>query len=482
MVTPVTVAQGVHSLAQNASGIVQGLSNSVGGAQSALGRLATGSFWEQLRPASYRGVPFVVVSGGTRVGRRNAVHEYPLRDTVWVEDLGRNPRRLQVQGFLIGDDAIAQRERLIGACETPGDGELVHPTLGRLHVSVLDVEFGEHRDKGRVFEVQFSFIESGERIFPTARTNTRNLVALAAQKAGLAAAADFVASAVQALQAGASVAQAALQTAGTWTSAALSAANDAASLVNMVATLPGSFGRQAQALLSGFTQFQQTRPASSATVQTLAGQAAAARTQAQAAATSVTSAAGSLSPSTAAAYPATVQTLTQTIQRTAATPRDGLRALTTLAQPQALPTPPSGAVGQAMGTIQSAQGDLFRRSAVIALAQAASDYQPFSADDANTVRDSVATLLDAEATTAGDQGEDDSYLALRALRAAVVQDLNSRGAMLPQVVSIRTASPLPALALAQRLYRDPTRADELVAEANAPHPAFLPTSFRGLTA
>jgi prophage DNA circulation protein len=480
MVTPVTVAQGVQALAQNASGIVQGLSNAVGGAQSALGRLATGSFWEQLRPASYRGVPFAVVSGDTRVGRRNAVHEYPERDTVWVEDLGRNPRRLQVQGFLVGDDVIAQRERLIAACEAPGDGELVHPTLGRLRVSVMDVGFAEHREKGRVFEVQFSFIEAGERIFPTAQTNTRNLVGLAAQQAGLAAAADFVASAVQALQAGASVAQAALQTAGVWTSAALSAANDAASLVNMVATLPGSFGRQVQALESGFTKFQQARPASSATVQTLAGQAATARAQAAAAAAGVTSAASSLSPSTAAAYPATVQSLTQTIQQTAATPRDALRALTVLAQPQSLPAPPSGAVGQAMGQIQSVQGDLFRRSAVIALAQASSAYQPFSADDASAVRKAVATLLDTEATTAGDQGEDDSYLALRALRAAVVQDLNARGAVLPQVVWIRSASPLPALALAQRLYRDATRADELVAEANVPHPAFLPTAFRGL--
>ncbi len=480
MVTPVTVAQGVQALAQNASGIVQGLSNAVGGAQSALGRLATGSFWEQLRPASYRGVPFVVVSGDTRVGRRNAVHEYPLRDTVWVEDLGRNPRRLQVQGFLIGDDAIAQRERLIAACESPGDGELVHPTLGRLRVSVMDVGFAEHRDKGRVFEVQFSFIESGERVFPTAQTNTRNLVALAAQQAGLAAAADFVTTAVQALQAGASVAQAALQTAAMWTSAALSAANDAASLVNMVATLPGSFGRQAQALLSGFTRFQQTRPASSVTVQTLAGQAAAARTQSQAAAGSVTSAAGSLSPSSAAAYPVVVSSLTQTIQQTAATPRDALRALTFLAQPQVLPTAPIGPVGQAMGTIQSAQSDLFRRAAVIALAEAASTYQPFSAADAYAVRDAVARLLDTEATTAGDQGEDDSYLALRALRAAVIQDLNTRGAVLPQVIWIRSSVSLPALALAQRLYRDSTRADELVAEANAPHPAFLPTAFRGL--
>ncbi|MDA8092353.1 MAG: DNA circularization N-terminal domain-containing protein [Betaproteobacteria bacterium] len=480
MVTPVTIAQGAQALAQNASGIAQGLSNALSGAQSALGALANGSFWAQLRPASFRGVPFAVVSGGVRVGRRVAVHEYPKRDSVWPEDLGRHPRRLQVQGFVVGDDAIAQRERLVAACETQGAGELVHPTLGRLRVSALDVEFAEHRDKGRVFEVTFSFIEAGERVFPSAQTDTKSLVSLAAQNANLAAAADFVTKAVQALENGAAVAQAALSTATKWTSAALSAANDAASLVNMVAVLPGSFGRQAQALLSGFTSFQKSQPASSITVQTLEGQASSSRTQTATAAAAVTSSAGGLSPTTASAYPATVQALPQIVQQSAATPRDALRALIALAQPQALSTPPSGAIGAAMGDIQSAQGDLFRRAAVVALAQAASSYQPFSADDAATVRSSVTQLLDDEITTGGDEGDDDTYLALRALRAAVVQDLNTRGALMPSVVWVRTAASMPALALAQRLYRDPSRADELVAEADTAHPAFMPTAFRAL--
>ncbi len=480
MVTPVTVAQGVQLLAQNASGITNGLSNALSGAQSALGRLASGSFWEQLRPASFRGVPFAVVSGGVRIGRRLAVHEYPLRDTVWPEDLGRNPRRMQVQGFVVGDDAIAHRERLIAACETKGPGELVHPTLGRLKVSVLDVEFAEHRDKGRVFEVTFSFIEAGERVFPAAQTDTKGLVALAAQNANLAAAADFVAKAVQALENGAAVAQAALATASEWTGAAMSAANDAASLVNMVAILPGSFGRQAQALLSGFTSFQKSRPASSDTIQTLQGQASASRAQTASSAASVTAAAAALSPNTASAYAPIAQALPQVVQQNAPTPRDALRALTTLAQPQTLPIPPSGTVGQAMGDIQAAQGDLFRRAAVVALALAASSYQPFSADDAASVRSSVTALLDDEITTAGDEGDDGSYLALRSLRAAVVQDLNTRGAALAAVIWIRTASPMPSLALAQQLYRDSSRADEIVAEANPPHPAFMPTAFRGL--
>ncbi|WP_374707575.1 DNA circularization N-terminal domain-containing protein, partial [uncultured Deefgea sp.] len=36
---------------------------------------------EQLQPASFRGVPFYVYTSSGEVGRRNVVHEYPLRDT-----------------------------------------------------------------------------------------------------------------------------------------------------------------------------------------------------------------------------------------------------------------------------------------------------------------------------------------------------------------------------------------------------------------
>ncbi len=38
----------------------------------------------------------------------------------------------------------------------------------------------------------------------------------------------------------------------------------------------------------------------------------------------------------------------------------------------------------------------------------------------------------------------------------------------------------PALYLANRLYQDPTRAPQLVAEADPPHPAFMPPAFRAL--
>ena len=82
---------------------------------------------------------------------------------------------------------------------------------------------------------------------------------------------------------------------------------------------------------------------------------------------------------------------------------------------------------------------------------------------------------------AGDQGADDVYNALRSLRTAVAADLEARGAGLPSTMTVASAVPPPALVLAQRLYRDSSRSDELVRQANCIHPAFMPTSFKALS-
>jgi prophage DNA circulation protein len=133
-----------------------------------------------------------------------------------------------------------------------------------------------------------------------------------------------------------------------------------------------------------------------------------------------------------------------------------------------------------MGQMQGACSDLFRRTSIGAVAQAASTYQPTSSDDAARVRDLVVGLIDAEMLVAGDQGEDETYEALSTLRAAVVADLNKRGAGLASIRTFTFPSTLPSLALATRMYRDPTRADEIVAQADPVHPAFMPTSFKAL--
>ena len=116
---------------------VQGIGNLTQASVDILGRLATGSFASKLLPASFRGVSFGVISASSKFGRRNAVHEYPFRDTPWVEDLGRQARRFSVTGFIVGDDVIERRDAMIAACESSdtGSSTLVHPTLGKRSVA-----------------------------------------------------------------------------------------------------------------------------------------------------------------------------------------------------------------------------------------------------------------------------------------------------------------------------------------------------------
>ncbi|MBW9336194.1 hypothetical protein FEE59_22000 [Herbaspirillum sp. RU 5E] len=93
----------------------------------------------------------------------------------------------------------------------------------------------------------------------------------------------------------------------------------------------------------------------------------------------------------------------------------------------------------------------------------------------------VSSLISDEIQIAGDSGNDETYVALIGLRAAVIDDLNTRGARLSSMAEFSFSAPMNALALAQRLYRDPSRATELILQAAPVHPAFMPQEFRALS-
>jgi prophage DNA circulation protein len=77
--------------------------------------------------------------------------------------------------------------------------------------------------------------------------------------------------------------------------------------------------------------------------------------------------------------------------------------------------------------MQVALAALLRRYALAQLAVVLTTYQPSSQDDANATLGNAVSLFDAEITTAGDAGDDDSYESLRSLRQSVVADLVARG-------------------------------------------------------
>ncbi|MDR3438948.1 DNA circularization N-terminal domain-containing protein [Telmatospirillum sp.] len=446
------------------------------------------SWADNLHQASFRGVPFGVQTETTQGGRRQAIHEYPYRDTPWPEDMGKAARHNQVVGFLLENDAIygggdvlVQRDQMLAACEASGPGTLVHPTLGTLTVSLLEFAITQKWDAGRYFELSLSFVEAGGRIYPSVAVSTGQAVLTAATSCDTVSLAAFVARLVALALFPAELVARVVSTINTWTSIVSDLADDATRLYNTVGTLQGSYGRFfGGANRGGLTKSSSITVSSTATVTSLIAADVAARAVIATAVSSLTAAAAALSVNTGTAMATAVQTVVAALYSATADPADGIRLMSSLAAfTPAVPTTIS-VIGTAMATGQDATGDLCRRAAVVAAARAAQAYQLSSSDEAVTVRDTVVALIDAEIDIAGDQAEDDTYSALRTLRQTVVTDLNTRAATLPSMRTVTVGALLPAPVLAQRLYKDSTRADELVSEADPPHPAFMPVTFRAL--
>jgi prophage DNA circulation protein len=470
--------------ALNVSGSIGGIAQAAGNLASLFGAQA-GSWAAALKPASYGNVPFGVEGVRTAAGRKTSEHDYPFRDDVWVEDLGKKARRFEVSGFLVENDLItkqggvaAQRDAMLAACETAGGQPLVHPTMGRIeNVCCLGVEINERRDLGLVFEIRLTLIVSGKRLYPTSVTSSGGQSILNATGLQQSALANFVSSAASAIQQGAAIVQQAVSTAVGWYQFAVTAVNDVKSVIGAVSTLFGNFGRLFGGANNGFAGAN-PQAAPTVTADDLLSQATAQRSLVIAAGAALQAAAAN--PTNSVALGTAIQGVLTALVNAAPDPADAVTALTALAafSPAAVTTP--GQIGEAMGTMQVALSALVRRYSLAQLAVTLTTYQPSSQEDAQTVIASASALFDSEITIAGDAGDDDSYVALRMLRQSMFADMNSRAANLATIATFTFQASLPSLVLANRIYRDPTREPGLVQQVNPIHPAFMPTSFQAL--
>lgn len=271
-----------------------------------------------------------------------------------------------------------------------------------------------------------------------------------------------------------------------WTALASAAAADATNLFRMLVLLPApspetEYGRYAGGrAVSPFPGVAAPIVDPTTTVAALEQQAAADRATVATAVAAAQAAAASLAASSAASFATAIQGVTAALLAVIADPADAMRLLPRLANFSPAPLPASSAYGKNEAAIVTAVGAVCRRAALTALARASALYQPQSQADAAAIMESVCGALEAEELIAGDAGADATFETLRAMRAAVAQDLAVRGANLAPVVTVNTGAPLPSLLLANRLYQDSSRAAELMAEADPIHPAFMPTAFQAL--
>ena len=276
LATIAATAQAARSITNTAANLFGAAAQTVGLAQTIdnSGNSWTGgAWWQQLQPGSWRGVGFVMDAAETKAGRRVAIHEYPYRDDVWPEDLGKLPRRFSIQCYQTGDDVYQQRDALIAACEQPGAGTLVHPTMGSLQCVLLDFAVADRRERGRYVEAILTFILAGDAQYPSTAIASGQAVTNAAGALNTASQGDLE-TGLASLPFTPAAATAAV---GAYTGMALTAVNDASRILGAVRGLQGFYGRYA-------VGSRQTMQPATATVQTALAAATTARTTVYAAA------------------------------------------------------------------------------------------------------------------------------------------------------------------------------------------------------
>jgi prophage DNA circulation protein len=431
-----------------------------------------------LQAASFRGVPFKVISSAIRKGRKGATHNYPFRDGGWREDMGRALRVYSFTGYLIGDDAAAMQLLFDNALEAQGPGLLIHPSVGAQMVSVLSGATSIRKDAGRLIEVALEFVEQGERSLLTTLNATAIQVISAADLCLPAAGSDLGNDAGAAAEAGSAPLGEATAVTTSFGAACQTGGADPASVINLAAGLPppdsnSTYGRYS----AGSTS---TALPAGTTIASLQSTVTTQRAAISAAAAIASTSAETFSTATAPAMVADIAAIVEAMRATMTDPADQVRVLLSLATFSYADGADGAGLGGDMATVRDAFSTACRRTAVISLARAASAYQPISYQDAQNILELVAGALDVEITAAGDAADDDTYATLRALRASVAQDLTTRGTTLPQVITANFNLPLPSLVVAQMLYEDASRSDQVVLEVNPPHPAFCPTAMQVL--
>jgi len=131
------------------------------------------SWRDDLRPASYRGVPFYVAANSRTNGRRGFTYEFAKGDRSLDEDLGKRVTRVSVSGYVIGDDYDLQANALERALNREGGGTLILPILGRMF---MRCEFGpraERKEEGGIAYFEMAFVDASGGIATASGENTQ---------------------------------------------------------------------------------------------------------------------------------------------------------------------------------------------------------------------------------------------------------------------------------------------------------------------
>jgi len=123
---------------------------------------------DNLKDASFRGVPFKIISSSVEAGRRNILHQYPFSEEPYLEDMGREAGIYHINAYIVQNsennfDYFAERDNLKAALDEVGSGDLVHPFYGNLTVGVSGkYKIDESFTDGGIARFTIAFVEAGQ--------------------------------------------------------------------------------------------------------------------------------------------------------------------------------------------------------------------------------------------------------------------------------------------------------------------------------
>lgn len=120
--------------------------------------------FNNLLPASFNNVNFLVPDESKSGGKKTVKHEYAGSDRRYVEELGELAPDYSITAIVTGFDAIQQRIRLETELKKSGRGLLIHPALGQLMVVAIDYTSSSSDTKIGEFTFEISFSESADNI------------------------------------------------------------------------------------------------------------------------------------------------------------------------------------------------------------------------------------------------------------------------------------------------------------------------------
>lgn len=390
---------------------------------------------------SFKGVSFWIERDAESGGRRVVVHEFPMRDDPYLEDLGERYREFNLTAYLASDVADAEADRLRAACSMRGPGVLMLPTQGGVLVRCLEFERSFEKDRQGYIAFTMKCVREGFSSSLATVASLLNLVFVQAQAAAVALAETFANNIL-------------LKQTPDYVTTGVT--------VNMQYVLASL-----DVVRTGHT----VDPAISAT-------------QRDAIAVQLTG----LEEVIGEADPATLQATALEIIGIAQALSGGMHPSVALpafmemlgSVPYSFQLNTRSPWTVTVGRNKKLTNTFTRLTALIAYCEALARYEFGDRPTAVTIRAEASSRFDAELEALSSEDYELFYVIVK-MRDAAIEYLSRTILDLAPVKKFDVSRSMPSIYWAWRLYADPARSDQIVARNKMPHPSFTPLRFEALS-